>query len=235
MTRSDLNPWADSARVRIRVWDLPTRLFHWLLAGAVVGLVITGNLGGNWMTWHQRLGYAVLALLLFRLVWGLIGGRWSRFAQFLYGPCTLWAYLRGRASPDVEVGHSPLGALSVFALLVALAVQVGTGLISDDEIAFVGPLAHLVATETAYAATAWHKGWGKVLLLSLVGLHLAALAVYHWALGKSLVPPMVHGDKWLPPHIPGSADGWTQRLLALAVAAACVAATVWIVNLSPAG
>ncbi len=220
--------------VRVRVWDLPTRLFHWLLAAAVVGLVITGNLGGNWMTWHQRLGLAVLALLLFRLVWGLIGGHWSRFAQFVYSPRTLWAYLRGHADARVDVGHSPLGALSVFALLAVLAAQVGTGLISDDEIAFVGPLAHLVSSDTAYAATAWHKGWGKVLLLSLVGLHLVAIAVYHWVLGKALVPPMVHGDKWLPPTTPASADGWPQRLLALAVAAGSGAVAWWVASLAPA-
>lgn len=215
--------------VPVRVWDLPTRLFHWLLALAVVGLVITGNLGGNWMTWHQRLGYAVLALLIFRVLWGLVGGRWSRFASFLYGPGTLLAYLRGRADPRVEVGHSPLGALSVFALLAVLAGQVGTGLISDDEIAFVGPLAHWVESSTAYAATAYHKGWGKTLLLALVGLHVAAIAWYRVARGKALLPPMLHGDKPLPPDTPASADGPRQRLLALALAALSIAATAGVV------
>jgi len=219
---------------RVRIWDLPTRLFHWLLVAAVIGLVITGNLGGNWMTWHQRLGYAVLALLLFRLMWGLIGGRWSRFSHFLFSPRTLWAYLRGQADPRVAVGHSPLGALSVLAMLALLAAQVGTGLISDDEIAFVGPLAHLVNTETALAATAWHKGWGKTLLLVLVGLHIAAIAVYRWVFGQALLPPMLHGDKRLPPDIPASADGWPQRLLALVVAAACGTVAWWVSTLGPA-
>jgi cytochrome b len=216
--------------VPVRVWDLPTRLFHWLLVLAVVGLVITGNLGGNWMAWHQRLGYAVLALLIFRVLWGLVGGRWSRFAAFLYGPGSLWAYLRGRGDPLWSVGHSPLGALSVFALLAALAVQVGTGLISDDEIAFVGPLARFVASDTAYAATAYHKNVGKLLVLGLVALHVAAIVVYRLR-GQSLLPPMIHGDKPLPPGTPASADGVRERLLALVVAAASVAVTAWIVSL----
>jgi len=214
----------------VRVWDLPTRLFHWALVLAIVGLVVTGNVGGNWMTWHQRLGYTVLALLIFRVLWGLVGGRWSRFGSFLYAPRTLVAYLRGRADPLTDVGHSPLGALSVFALLAVLGVQVGTGLISDDEIAFVGPLSRFVESSTAYAATAYHKGWGKLLVLALVGLHVAALVVYRWR-GKRLVPPMVHGDKLLPADTPASADGIAQRLLALGVLALSVAATLWIVGL----
>ena len=111
----------------VRIWDLPTRLFHWALAACVIGLVITAKVGGNAMEWHFRLGYAVLALLVFRVVWGLIGGRWSRFSAFLYSPARLVRYLRGNAHPEDSAGHSPLGALSVFALLAVLGAQVGTG------------------------------------------------------------------------------------------------------------
>ncbi|MGQ9724741.1 MAG: cytochrome b/b6 domain-containing protein [Tepidimonas sp.] len=220
--------------VAVRVWDLPTRLFHWLLVLAVVGLVVTGNIGGNWMAWHQRLGYAVLALLIFRLLWGLVGGRWSRFRHFVRGPRAVFDYLRGTADPLAEVGHSPLAALSVLAMLGALGAQVGTGLISDDEIAFVGPLARFVASNTAYAATAYHKNWGKLLVLGLVGLHIAAIVYYRLRRGKSLVPPMWHGDKLLPPGTPASADGWPQRLLALGVAALSVAVTAGIISLGNA-
>jgi cytochrome b len=216
--------------VRVRVWDLPTRIFHWSLALTVLGLVITGNLGGGWMVWHERLGYTVLALLLFRLLWGFVGGRWSRFASFLYRPRLVLDYLRGRAPASASVGHSPLGALSVFALLAVLAAQVGTGLISDDEIAFTGPLARYVESATAIAATAYHKSWGKTLLLALVGLHVAAIAVYHWR-GQALLPPMWHGDKTLPPDTPASADGWRERLRALGVAAVAVILTVAVLRL----
>ncbi|MCS6810280.1 MAG: cytochrome b/b6 domain-containing protein [Tepidimonas sp.] len=220
---------ADESTVAVRVWDLPTRLFHGLLVLAVVGLVITGNLGGNWLPWHARLGYAVLALLIFRVLWGLVGGRWSRFGSFMFGPRMLLAYLRGRAPAHVEVGHSPLGMLSVLAMLVGLATQVATGLITDDEIAFTGPLASLVASSTAYAATAWHKGWGKAIVLTLVGLHVAAIIVYQLR-GKKLVAAMIHGDKWLPAHTPASADGAPQRWRALGVATFSVALTWAIVE-----
>ena len=91
----------------IRVWDLPTRLFHWLLAACVIGLVVTGSVGGNWMNGHLRLGYAVLTLLLFRLVWGFIGGHWSRFGSFIYAPSSVIAYLRGRARPEHSVTAKP--------------------------------------------------------------------------------------------------------------------------------
>ena len=127
----------------VRIWDLPTRLFHWALAACIVGLVVSAKLGGNAMVWHFRLGHAVLALLLFRLVWGLVGGHWSRFAVFWVSPARLLRYVRGQVLPQDTAGHNPLGALSVFALLGAVALQVGTGLFSDDEIAFAGPLTRL--------------------------------------------------------------------------------------------
>jgi len=91
----------------VRVWDLPTRLFHWALVACVIGQIVTANVGGNWMNWHLRLGYTVLTLLLFRLVWGFVGGHWSRFSSFLYGPTTVLNYLRGRARPEHRVGHNP--------------------------------------------------------------------------------------------------------------------------------
>jgi cytochrome b len=163
---------------RVRVWDLPTRLFHWLLAACVVLLVVTGYIGGDAMPWHARVGYAVLALLLFRLAWGFVGGRWSRFKSFLYRPASVLAYVGGRAHPDHLVGHNPLGAGSVFAMLLVLAAQVGTGLFADDEIAFTGPLNRFVSNATGLAATWYHKAVGQWLLIGLVVLHLAAIAWY---------------------------------------------------------
>lgn len=210
----------------VRVWDLPTRLFHWTLALVLVGSVVTANVGGNAMVWHFRCGYAVITLLSFRLLWGLVGGRWSRFASFIYAPATLWRYLRGRAGAHTDVGHSPLGALSVFALLAALAVQVATGLVADDEIANVGPLNRFVATATGLAATGWHNTWGKGLVIGLVLLHVAALAVYRWR-GKHLVAAMVGGDKLLPVGTPASADSARERLLALALLAAVAAGVAY--------
>jgi len=112
---------------KIRVWDLPTRLFHWALVAAVIGLAITGTLGGNAMVWHFRFGYSVLTLLLFRIVWGLVGGRWSRFGAFIYSPASVINYLKGKGKPEHGVGHSPIGAGSVFAMLGFLLAQAGAG------------------------------------------------------------------------------------------------------------
>lgn len=218
----------------IRVWDLPTRLFHWLLAASVIGLIVTGSIGGNWMNWHLRLGYAVLTLLLFRGAWGLIGGHWSRFTSFIYAPSSLAAYLKGQAKPEHHVGHSPLGALSVFALLLILAAQVGTGLMSDDEIAFFGPLVRFVSGDTVSLATDYHTNVGKFIILALVGLHLLAIAYYTWVKKQGLVRPMVVGDKHSPVAAPSARDTAGTRLVALAVLGLCAAAVSWLVSLGNA-
>ena len=151
-----------------RIWDLPTRLFHWALAACVIALVITAKVGGDAMNWHFRLGYAVFALLIFRLLWGFVGGHWSRFASFFPTPGRLSRYLGGRATAADTAGHNPLGALSVLALLTVLSVQVGTGLFTDDEIAFAGPLTSLVSGDTVWTLTSWHKTWGQWLVIGLV-------------------------------------------------------------------
>lgn len=219
-------PAHTSPATAVRIWDLPTRLFHWLLAAAVIGLVITGNVGGNAMNWHFRLGYAVLALLVFRLLWGLVGGRWSRFASFFPTPGRLWRYLRGSASAVETAGHNPLGALAVLAMLGLLALQVFSGLMTDDEIAFTGPLVARVPGEWVSWATSWHSNWGAPLLMGLIGLHLLALLV-HRLLGHRLVKAMVLGDKTLAEPVPPAQDSAATRLLALLLAA-LAAGGVWL-------
>jgi len=215
----------------VRIWDLPTRLFHWSLALCVIGLVVTGSIGGDWMTWHLRLGQAVFALLLFRVIWGFIGGRWSRFGSFLYSPVSLLNHLRGRAPLAHTAGHSPLGALSVFALLLVLMAQVGTGLVSDDEIANFGPLVRFVSGETVSAATGYHKSIGKWLILGLIGLHLLAILVYRIVKQQALTRAMVTGDKALPEALPPSRDDKGSRALALALLLACAALSWWVAGL----
>ncbi len=215
----------------IRVWDLPTRLFHWGLVVCVTGLIITGNIGGNAMVWHGRLGYAVLTLLLFRLVWGLVGGHWSRFGSFVYAPSSVLAYLRGSGRPEHSVGHNPLGAFSVFAFLLVLLAQVGSGLFADDEIAFTGPLAALVSGDWVSQATRYHKDVGKLLLIALVALHLGAMVFYKLVKKQNLVGPMIGGDKSVSLSVPASADNLRTRLLALVVLALCAAAVYGIVSL----
>lgn len=218
----------------VRVWDLPTRAFHWLLAASVIGAVVTAKIGGNAMVWHMRLGLLALALLVFRIVWGFVGGHWSRFGAFLYGPSSVLAYLRGESGPNgrYDVGHSPLGALSVFALLAILLVQVATGLVADDEIATVGPLNRFVETAVGLRATSWHKNLGQYLIIALVVLHVAAVLFYLLKKGRNLIAPMWHGDKTaLPPGTPASADGAAQRTLALVLMAAALGLSWWIARL----
>ena len=215
----------------VRVWDLPTRLFHWALALCIIGLFITGNVGGNAMVWHFRIGLSVLALLLFRLVWGLVGGRWSRFAAFIYSPGSLISYLKGRGKAEHSVGHTPLGAGSVFALLAILLAQVSSGLISDDEIAFAGPLTRFVSGATVNLATNYHKNIGSWIILALVVLHLAAILFYLWR-KQNLIKPMLHGDKLLPTAVPPSRDDWATRLTALVIFGFCAAFVAWIAKLA---
>jgi cytochrome b len=217
----------------VRVWDLPTRLFHWSLALAVISAVVTAKVGGNAIDWHFRLGYLIGTLLLFRLLWGVMGGRWSRFMNFLHSPVTLWRYLRGQVGPHehLEVGHSPLGSLSVLALLGLLLIQVGSGLVADDEIANTGPLARFVAGATSLAATSWHRTGGQWILLGLTGLHLAAIAFYRLRRGKDLLRPMLTGDKLLPADVPASTDGPRNWLLALLMLALSGAVVGWLVSL----
>lgn len=215
----------------VRIWDLPTRLFHWALALSVVALVVTAKVGGNAMVWHLRLGHVVLALLVFRLLWGLLGGYWSRFGRLFFSPTRMLNYLRGQGRPQDEAGHNPLGALSVLALLTVLIAQVGSGLLSDDEIAFAGPLSRFVSGDTVAWATGWHKDWGQTLLLALLGLHLLAIVFYSLLRKKRLVTPMVTGDKQLPEPMTPSHDGLGQRALALVMMAGCAALAWWISGL----
>lgn len=216
---------------KVRVWDLPTRIFHWALVAGVLGLAISGTVGGNAMIWHFRFGYAVLTLLLFRIVWGVVGGRWSRFGAFIYSPQSVFNYLKGRGKAEHSVGHSPIGAGSVFAMLGILLAQVGSGLLSDDEIAFSGPLTSLVSNATVSLATNYHKNIGKWILLALVLLHIAAIVFYLWR-KHNLVGAMLHGDKELVTRVPPSRDDAASRAVALVVLVACAGVVYWISTLA---
>ncbi len=222
-----------AVRQGVRIWDLPTRLFHWSLAAAVFGALGTAWIGGNAMVWHMRCGLSVLALLVFRLIWGLVGGRWSRFASFIYAPATVLRYLRGQSRPGdhFEAGHNPLGAFSVFGLIGFLAVQVATGLVADDEIAFQGPLNRYVTTDRGLLATSWHRDFGQWIVLALVVLHIAAIVFYLLRKKNNLVRPMITGDKPIPPadaDTPPSVDSARTRAFGLVLGAACAGLAIWV-------
>jgi len=214
---------------RMRIWDLPTRLFHWLLAASVIALVLTGRQGV--MEWHFRIGYLVMALLVFRILWGFAGGHWSRFANFICTPRSLLAYLRGRSDPKHLIGHTPAGTLSVLAILTVLIVQVASGLMADDEIAAAGPLTRFVSGATVNLATGWHKEAGQALVIALACLHVLAVLGYALFRRDPLVRPMISGDKILALTAKPSRDDAASRLLALVLFALCCALAYWVASL----
>jgi cytochrome b len=209
--------------VKVKVWDLPLRLFHWALVLAISGAVVTGEIGGSWADWHGRTGLLVLGLLVFRVIWGFVGSTHARFASFFPTPSRLIAYLKGVWQGP---GHNPLGALSVLALLAVLAAQVATGLFANDDIAFEGPLFHLVDKSLSDELTGWHARifWG---LVSLIGLHVASIAFYARVKKQNLVLPMFTGYKRLPKAVAAPIKG---PVLGRFVTAAILAGTlVWTV------
>jgi len=223
-SNTDLHP--------IRVWDLPTRLFHLMLIIAVSGLVLTGEIGGDLMKFHFWCGYGVLSLVFFRVIWGLWGGHWSRFVNFLPTPSNVLSYINDlrNGSHTPAIGHNPLGALSVFAMLLVLLLQVFSGLMSDDEIANAGPWAVLVSSDWVSMATNFHTEVGKTTLIALLGMHLASVLYYKYFKHEDLLTPMVHGDKHLPHNTPASRDSPTSRLFAVGVWLGCAYAVFRLVN-----
>jgi cytochrome b len=185
----------------VQVWDLPLRVFHWALAVLLVAQVVTATLGGNAMEYHALGGYAILALLLFRLAWGFLGGTHARFGDFVRGPSAVLGYLRGRLAP--RAGHNPLGGWSVVAMLLSLLLQAATGLLATDDVMMEGPLARHVPERVVEVATSIHDV-NAVVVLALVGLHLAAIAYYVVVKKRNLVLPMVtgrgEGAGTEPPH-----------------------------------
>jgi cytochrome b len=234
-SRSDTLPGAPPARdgdlpVTVRVWDLPVRVFHWTLLVLVVFSVATAYVGGSWMDWHMRSGYAVLALLAFRIAWGFAGTRHARFASFVRRPAAVVDYLkqlRSGAHP-VSVGHNPLGALSVLALIAVVGVQVGTGLFANDDIFTEGPLAKLVSKSASDQATTVHY-WNQWALYALVAMHVLAVLVHRLRFGDNLVGPMIAGTKALPARFAQQDAGPTPVGRALVVAALATA-LAWYVT-----
>jgi cytochrome b len=206
----------DSPAGRIKVWDLPTRVFHWLLAAAAVAMLVTGKIGGDALEWHARIGYGVGALLLFRIAWGFMGGHWSRFAAFPPSPSRAWSYLR--ANKAAAPGHTPLGALSVYAMLLFFALQVASGLFSATKEDFAGPLSAIVSNATVHLMTGYHKRVGQWVLIVLVTLHLVAV-LFYLARGRNLIGGMVHGEQ--AGVGPASRDDGRSRWLAAALMSLC--------------
>ena len=211
-----------------RVWDLPTRLFHWLLVALVAFSWWSAE--NEELDWHIWSGIAVLTLLVFRLLWGIFGSSTARFATFIRGPAAVRAYIRDPAGWRVA-GHTPLGGLSVLALLGLTLLQVALGLAASDEDGLnQGPLAGLVSVDTGEIATELHEILFNVLLAFII-LHVAAILFYRLFNGKRLVGPMITGKAALDPQAePMRPAKWWAALVCLAAA---LAFSRWILAGAP--
>lgn len=209
-----------SIQAQIRVWDLPTRLFHWALVGLVIAMVATAWRGK--LDLHMTLGQVVLSLVLFRLIWGFTGNRYARFANFVAGPMTGVRYLGtlfGRPGPTY-IGHNPVGGYAVLAMLGLLLLQACTGLFTSDDIVTDGPLFSKVSGSTAALLSTIHRKavW---LLLAVIAVHLLATVFYLTVKKENLVTPMVTGRKKDAPAAAEATGG--HPLLALVIFALCLA------------
>lgn len=225
-------PSSQAASINHAVWDWPVRLFHWALVALLGAAWATAEAGIDYMHWHMRCGYALLTLLLFRVLWGVVGSASARFAGFVRGPRAVWAYARawfGRR-PQHYLGHNPLGGWMVLLLLLLVAVQAGTGLFANDDIVNEGPLARLVSAATSGLLTAIHK-FNFKLLLTAVGLHVAAVLLYLLR-GENLLKAMFTGRKPAGDyqdrhrHPPGPMAPVWRAALCLAAAAGAVWALI---------
>ncbi|MBL8666113.1 MAG: cytochrome b/b6 domain-containing protein [Rhodospirillales bacterium] len=215
----------------VRVWDVPTRLFHWSLVLLVATSLYTGNVGGlREMDLHKLSGYAILALVLFRLVWGVVGSPRSRFSDFVRGPGAVIGYARSLLSKAHRgvVGHNPMGGWSVMAMLASLSLQAITGLFSRDDILTEGPLVRYVSKETSRTLSAIHDINATVLYV-LIGLHLAAVLGYLIFRKDNLIRPMLTGRKTVAAAEGGHQDEPFARAWVAGIILAAAAGAVWLV------
>jgi cytochrome b len=208
----------------ISLWDLPTRLFHWLLVLAVTGSIVAVKLGGTWMLWHERFGLTIVGLISFRLAWGFVGSTYARFWQFIPGPAAISAYLKGEWQ---GLGHNPLGALSVLAMLGLLGFQAVTGLFATDTIAFNGPLYRAVSSGWNDTITSWHK-LTEWFIYGLIGLHIASVFFYTLVKKDNLITPMISGRKIVNEKPDKARKG--GGLVALIIALAIAGFAVWVAS-----
>ena len=216
------------------VWDLPVRLAHWGLTLTLAGSWLTAELGVEYREYHFWCGYAALAILLFRLMWGLVGSRYARFAEFLPSPARVVGYVRqqfsGQTPTPAGPGHNPLGALALVVMLGLIGVQITSGLFADDDILYTGPYQSAVSEATVKWFTNLHHS-NVDYLLAMIVLHLLAIGFYQFARGQRLTRAMITGRKPIAefaanPPIPHTA--WLRGLVVFAIAVALVALLLYL-------
>jgi cytochrome b len=220
---------ADEKRL---VWDLPLRLFHWLIVLGICASWLTAEL--EWMEIHFWCGYVMIALLAFRIVWGFIGPRHARFSTFFPGPASLWRYTKALATGKAvqSIGHNPLGSLMVVLMLALLGLQAGTGLFTTDDVIWSGPYNPAVSEKTAKLLTRLHHANFDWILMA-VSVHILAIAFYAFIKKHNLVGPMFTGKKLaavVPDH---EAIASSQIVKAIVVILLAGAAVYWLINAAP--
>jgi cytochrome b len=208
-------------------WDLPVRLFHWLVVLLVISQIVTASVGGTAMQFHAFGGYAILTLVLFRVLWGFFGGTHARFRDFVRGPGAVVRYAKSmrRGPHSAHRGHNPLGGWSVLAMLGSLLVQATTGLFANDDVMMEGPLAKHVSDRASEIVTAIHDV-NAVVLLTLVAVHIAAVLFYLLARKENLIAPMITGRKQ---SVTSDESARYGKLWLAAVLLGCSAAAVYFV------
>lgn len=216
----------------VRVWDLPTRVFHWALVALIFTSWLTSEIGGNAMTYHLWSGYCILALVLFRVAWGLVGSEYARFSTLFHGPVAVWRYARGliRLDPPYYLGHNPLGGWSVVLLLLAVLVQAVSGLFTTDEIFTDGPLVKHVSGATSDLLSTVHR-WNFYVLLCLISVHVAAALFYLVVKKQNLIGAMFTGRKRVPPQGQWRDARMASAWLALLFIGLASAAVALLVNI----
>jgi cytochrome b len=213
---------------KIRVWDLPLRLFHWSLVIVIVAAVVAQKIGGDAMVWHFRCGYAALTLVLFRILWGFFGPEYARFTNFMVRPRAVAAYVHDmknglkRPGKAHSLGHNPVGGWSVIALLAVVLTQAVSGLFSNDDIDSEGPLVKFISKALSDKIGWFHADVSGNVIYILIGLHLAAIAYYRFGKKENLIKPMILGDKEVDAaevDVPAANDSAATRLLALVLLA----------------
>jgi cytochrome b len=224
-----------AAPERRLVWDLPLRAFHWLFAVSICASYATAQPGSGWMPWHMRLGYWMMGLLTFRILWGFVGPRHARFTSFLAGPRTMWRYAKGLTGFDQaiqSVGHNPLGGVMVVVMLLLVAFQVSTGLFATDDIVWTGPYNPTVSSATARLLTSLHHR-NFNLIWAAIALHVGAIVYYALVKKQNLVPAMLTG--WKPAEAVPAAEAITSSELwkALLVMIVSVAVVYGVLSGAP--
>lgn len=205
---------------QLRVWDAPLRVFHWLLVLSVCTALFTGWLGGGWIDWHARAGLSIIGLLSFRVAWLLLGSTYARLSTLLCSLLALPKYLRGEWR---QLGHNPLGVLSVFAMLGMLSWQAVSGLFTNDDIAFTGPLYKLVSSSLSSDLTRLHK-LGMWIIIGLIVVHVLAIVAHAVFKKHNLVKPMITGqtEQQYPEQKAAQGGHWRAFICALLIACGAV-------------